>query len=443
MIDAPRKVALDILIRIEKDKAYSNLVLDSFLVKYNFNKQDSAFVTALVYGVLENLLTIDYLIKKYSKRDTKKIQQVVLNIMRIGVVQLLFMDKIPESAAVNEAVIQVQKAGFAYIKGFVNAVLREIARNKNNLEYPDKNKDYTFYLEVAYSCPSLLINKWMDEYGEEVTVGILKSLKTKPPYVAKVNTLKTNTQSLLETFENAGFIATKSETLSDSIEMEKLPALESFKAFQEGMFYIQDYASMYCCLAVDAKEGQSVLDMCAAPGGKSFTIAGAMNNIGSITACELFEGRKCLIKDGANRLGIKIINAIQNDSSIHNSSLGLFDKVLCDVPCSGLGVLRRKPEVRYKNASELTELPQIQYKILCEGANHCKDGGNLIYSTCTLNKMENEDIVLKFLREHPEFIPSILPPIFKSNDNWFITMFPHINNTDGFFIAIFERKESK
>ena len=443
MIDAPRKVALDILIKIEKDKGYSNLVLDNFLDKYQFNKQDSAFVTALVYGVLEHLLTIDYFIEKYSKRDTKKIQQVVLNIMRIGVVQLLFMDKIPESAAVNEAVKQVQKSGFVYIKGFVNAVLREIARNKNNLEYPSKQKDYNFYLQVVYSCPSLLINKWMDEYGEQTTVGILESLKTRPPYVIKVNTLKTNTQNLLEIIENAGLIAKKSETLKDSIEFEKLPALESFKAFQDGMFYIQDYASMYCCLAVDAKPGQHVLDMCAAPGGKSFTIAGAMNNSGSITACELFESRNRLIKDGADRLGITIINAIQNDSSIHNPSLGLYDKVLCDVPCSGLGVLRRKPEVRYKNVSELEELPTIQYKILCEGANHCKISGNLIYSTCTLNKAENEDIVKKFLQEHTAFIASVLPPIFKSQDNWYITMFPHINNTDGFFIAVFERKVSK
>jgi 16S rRNA (cytosine967-C5)-methyltransferase len=440
MNTTPRKAALEILIHIEKNKSYSNIVIDSSLEKYRFTRQDSAFVTALVYGVLENLLTIDYFIEKYAKRDLNKIQLVILNIIRIGVVQLLFMNKIPESAAVNEAVKQTQQSGFAYAKGFVNGVLREIARNKNNLEYPDKQKDYIFYLQVTYSCPKWLINKWMTEYGEQITEGILKSLKTKPPYVVKVNTLKINTQNLLESLNSTGVEARQSETLCDSIEIGKLPGLESLDVFKRGLFHIQDYASMYCCIAVDAKAGQSVLDMCAAPGGKSFGMAQAMSNKGHITACELYEGRTQLIKDGATRLGISIINPIQNDSSKHNSLLGFYDKVLCDVPCSGFGVLRRKPEVRYKNATEIEQLPELQYKILCEGASHCKNGGNLIYSTCTLNKAENEDVVKRFLSEHSDFKLSVLPAVFHTTENWYITMFPHINNTDGFFIASFERK---
>jgi 16S rRNA (cytosine967-C5)-methyltransferase len=436
----PRKAALDILVHIEKDKSYSNLVIGRFLEKYSFNKQDSAFVTAIVYGVLENLLTINYFIEKYAKRDLNKIQIVILNIIRIGIVQLLFMDKIPESAAVNEAVKQAQQSGFSYAKGFVNGVLREIARNKNTLEYPDEQEDVIFYLQIKYSCPGWLIRKWITEYGKQITVGILDSLKTKPPYVLKVNTLKTNTKALLEQLNGAGIESRKSETLSDSIELEKLPELRSFEAFKEGLFHIQDYASMYCCLAVDAKAGKSVLDLCAAPGGKSFSIAQSMHNTGLITACELYDSRLMLIKEGSSRLGISIVDSIQNDSSRHNPSIGLYDKVLCDVPCSGFGVLRRKPEVRYKDAKDLENLPELQYKILCEGSSHCKKSGNLIYSTCTLNLAENEEVAFKFLKEHSDYEASVLPEIFNTTDQWFITMFPHINNTDGFFIASFKRK---
>lgn len=433
-----RRIALDILTRIEKDKGFSNLVLDAALDGLGLPPQTRALVTALVYGVVENRLSIDYIIGQFSKNGLSGIKPIIRNILRLGVQQILFMDKIPNSAAVNEAVKLAKETGNGFAGGFVNAVLRQIIRQGDKLPMPDQEKQPADYYSVRYSCPKWLIEKWVREYGKETTEGILESLKKRPPAVAKVNLLRTKPEILIGMLEQEGVPAKQSVVFEDALELSSLPDIRKLASFRSGLFHMQDYASQYCCRALGAEPGETVLDLCAAPGGKSFTLAEQMKNQGVVRSCELYQNRLGLISEGADRLGLTCIRPTQNDASVPNPELGPVDRVLCDVPCSGLGVIRRKPEIRYKAPETFSGLPSIQYKILCEGASHVIPGGILVYSTCTLSRAENDEVVDRFLSEHGEFEPSQLP--FFNDTKGRITMFPQIHHTDGFFIARFLRK---
>jgi len=438
-----RKAALDILTRVEKEGSYSNLALDSFISRSGVTQKDAALATALVYGVLENQICLDYFISHFAKRDAAKLQMNLRNILRLGAYQLIFMNKIPDSAAVNESVILSKGAGCAYASGFVNAVLREISRSDSKLPFPDKETDYISHLNIKYSCPIWLIEKWIAGYGREITEGLLESLSLRPPVAVRVNTLKTTPEGLINIFHDENIGAKKSAIAENGLELERLPDIRSLDSFKQGFFVMQDYASQLCCIAVDARAGETVFDMCAAPGGKSFTLGFLMGGIGSITALELHEHRLKLISAGAKRLGLELIKTQLNDSSKHNEELGLADRVLCDVPCSGLGVIRRKPEIRYKDPQIFDDLPNLQYSILCEGAEHLRKGGTLVYSTCTLNPDENEGVVKKFLAQNKDYELFPLPEGFAGvlQNDGSITLFPHINGTDGFFIARFKRKD--
>jgi len=438
----PRKIALDIVMRIDNDHSYSNLLLDATLERESLDGRDAAFVTALVYGVIENLICLDYMITHFAGRSAAKLQPKVHNILRLGAYQLVFMDKVPESAAVDSSVRLTKLTGCAYASGFVNAVLRALAKNIQNLPYPDKNADMTGYLSVKYSCPIWLIEKWMAAYGEEITLGLLGSLGGRPPAAARVNTLKVTPQALIDILKNDGLVARISPVADAAIELESLPNLRRIKAFDEGLFIMQDYASQLCCMAVGAGADDTVIDMCAAPGGKSFTLGFMMQGRGKITACDLADSRVSLIEQGARRLGLEgLITAVRSDATRHSGTLGLADKVLCDVPCSGLGVIRRKPEIRYKKPESFDLLPDLQYIILCEGATHVVPGGRLVYSTCTLSPDENEEIAKKFLKNNPSFAAEPLEKGFfaaGAQPCHYVTLFPHLNGTDGFFIARFK-----
>lgn len=436
---SPRKAALDILQRVEKDKGFSNLLIDSQLETGGIKGRDAAFLTTLVYGVLENMICLDFFISHYAKRGAKNIEPAVLNILRLGAYQLIFLDRVPASAAVGEAV-ELAKDKAAYAAGFVNAVLRQIARNLDALPYPDREHDLKRYLHVRYSCPQWLLSKWISEYGEQSTLGILSGLKARSGAVLRVNTLKTTAQELTLRLAQEGIKATATDFSPDALEADRLPDLRHSAAFCEGLFTVQNTASQICCAAAGAMPGDTVIDMCAAPGGKSFTLAFNMQNKGSITALELYENRLRLIDEGARRLSIDIIKTKRNDASIHSDELGEADVVLCDVPCSGLGVIGRKPEIRYKDPSTFDGLPDLQYAILCEGAAHVKTGGTLIYSTCTLSRAENDKVVSRFLCSHNQFLPA-LPENLRclagniTDDGAGATLFPHVTRSDGFFIA--------
>ena len=433
-----RQTAFDILSKIQKDSSYSNLTIDSFLASVCLDEVDSAFVSALVYGVLESSFTLDYQLAANLKQPLKKLKPQVLTVLRLGAYQLLFMDKVPESAAVNESVKLIKANGCSFASGLVNAVLRNIA--KKGLCLPDES-DKTFYYSVRYSFPQELVKFWIKSYGEENTVGIMESCSGRPPLIVRANTLKVTADELASTLKNEG-IESKSSVVTDSLELGKCGSVERLKSFKDGLFHVQDAASQFCIAALDPQPDETILDLCAAPGGKSFTVAERMNNTGKIVACDIHNHRLDLIKSGAARLGITNIECIVNDAAVYNENLPMADRVLCDVPCSGLGIVRRKPEIRCKPLDTLKELPPVQGKILDTASLYVKNGGTLVYSTCALNPKENENVCKSFLESHPDFkskLPSFACEGMIIRDG-FITLMPHISGTDGFFIAVFERE---
>lgn len=434
-----RAAAFEILLKIHKDGAYSNLALDSALENESFSPVEKSFISALVYGVTERTITLDYQLTKYLSQPLKKLKPQVLVILRMGAYQLLFMDKIPVSAAVNESVKLTKSNGCAFASGLVNAVLRKVSQN--GIVLPD-TKDKIKRCSVEFSCPEWILNLWKDCYGEENALKIAESSVGAVETVLRVNTLKTNTDELISILQSEGIDCRKGE-VENSVVISKAGSLRNLKSYKDGLFHVQDVASQLCCMALDAKEGESVLDVCSAPGGKAFTTAQYMNGKGSITACDIYESRLKLIDSGAERLGIDIINTTANDASIYNECFPKFDKIICDVPCSGLGVIRRKPEIRLKKMAEVDKLPEIQYSIMKVTAKYLKIGGVLIYSTCSLNKDENENVYYKFLKENPEYeAVKVLPEIERAcGESDTLTLMPHIHGSDGFFISALRRRK--
>ncbi len=433
-----RALAFEILLKVHKDKAYSNLALDASLDTAELSAVEKAFVSALVYGVTERTITLDYQLKKYLSQPLKKLKPQVLVILRMGAYQLLFMDKIPVSAAVNESVKIAKNNGCQFASGLVNAVLRKVSQN--GLQLPDK-KDEILRASVEYSCPEWILNMWAEFYGKDNAVKIAKSSIGAAETVLRVNTLKTTTEELIKLLEAEG-VEAKIGAIENSVVISKAGSLRGLEAYKNGLFHVQDIASQLCCMALDAKEGDSVLDVCSAPGGKAFTTAEYMKNNGEITACDIYEGRLRLISSGAERLGIDIINTVCNDASVVNPIFKKFDKIICDVPCSGLGVIRRKPEIRLKAQEDIDKLPEIQYSIMKTTSGYLKEGGVMIYSTCSLNKDENENVFYKFLKENPEFEPvRVLPNVSRcGEDTDTLTLMPHIHMSDGFFISALRRR---
>ena len=428
-----RQLSFEILLRIEKDNAYSNLTIDSILSKSALDTRDKAFVSALVYGVIERKITLDYQIERYLSQPLKKLKAPVLVILRMGAYQIFYMDKVPDSAAVNESVKLTKNNKCVYASSHVNAVLRKCSAN--SLVLPNKEDDD--YLSIAYSCPKWLIHKWTSEYGKEDTLAFLSAGNKKAETIIRVNTLKTDSETLIQLLANEGIEAKKGYVQDSLIICLSSNEISLLKAYKLGLFHVQDTASQLCARALKAKKDDTVFDLCSAPGGKTFTVAELMENSGKILAFDLYEHRVKLISDGAKRLGIEIIEAKTADAATFNENYGLADKVLCDVPCSGLGIIRRKPEIKYKDESSFDGLFEIQLSILKNGARYVKPGGRLVYSTCTLNKKENEEVCEKFLSERKDF-KSVLPLEDVSDENY-LTLMPHKNNSDGFFIAAFER----
>ncbi len=436
----PRQSAFEILLKIHKDSAYSNLALDKELESGAFGGVDRAFVSALVYGTLERTVTLDYQIEKYLSQPIDKLKNQVLISLRMGAFQILFMDKVPDSAAVNESVRLVKNNGCSFASGLVNAVLRKISQN--GLSLPDKKGLY--YYSIKYSCPKWLIKLWKDSYGEENAIRLAESSVGGADSVLRVNTLKTDTDELLKLLEAEGVNCSVAGFDENAIVIEKSGSLKTLDAYNKGLFHVQDTASQLCCKALDVKPGETVLDVCASPGGKTFTLAEYMEDKGEIYSCDIYEGRLNLIKNGAQRLGLKAVKPFLNDGTVHNNTFPLFDKILCDVPCAGLGVLRRKPEIRFKNPGEVDKLPEIQYSILKTSAQYLKKGGVLVYSTCSLNPEENENIINRFLSENKDFQSvKVLPEIKRhGEDTDCLTLMPHLHSSDGFFISAIGRIDS-
>lgn len=440
----PRNIAFNILMKIEQDKAYSNIAINNAIKENKLSGLDSSFLSALVHGVLERKITLDYIIKQYSKIPLRKIEIKTKVILRLGIFQLVFMDKVPESAAANESVKLAKKHGLLKSSGFINGILRNITRAQTKYVLPDKS-DILLYYSVKYSVPETLAELWIDSYGEENAEKLLGSLCGRPKICARVNTLKTDKASLISEFASESVKVSEVPFLENALILSDTGSVERLSAYRAGKFHIQDLSSQLCVDYLSPNQREIVLDICAAPGGKSFTAAEYMGDRGKIFSCDLYDHKLKLIGDGAKRLGINSIVTLKRDAETAEISLPLADKILCDVPCSGLGILSRKPEIRYKDNLITDELPNLQYKILCNSAKYLANGGRLVYSTCTLNPAENNDNARRFLDEHPDFyginlkLPEGVSRAFDEN-NYELTLMPHTAHTDGFYIAVFGKK---
>ena len=430
-----RQTAFDALIKTERQGGFSNLTLDSVLSKTNLDTRDRSFVSNIFYGVIERKITIDYQLEQYLSKPLKKIKPEVLVILRMGTYQILFMDKVPDRAAVNESVKLSRKNGCSFASSLINAVLRKVSLN--NIVLPDEKNDMKF-LSVKYSCPEWLIDKWFREYGETDTVEMLKSSVGEPPLYIRVNNTLTDAATLSDDLEKQGIKCELTDIENSLMVHFSGNDIEKTDSYKKGLFHVQDLASQICAAALDAKEGQTVFDLCSAPGGKAYTVAETMNNIGKVLCFDIYENRVNLIRKGAERLGLNIISAQTSDASVFNDSIGTADRVLCDVPCSGLGIIRRKPEIKYKDKDDFNDLPEIQYSILKNASRYVRSGGKLLYSTCTLSRAENDEIVDRFLKENNDFSAETFSVGKLRCER--ITLMPHKNNSDGFFISLFRRK---
>lgn len=434
----PRLTVVKMLMKMESSEAYSNLLLDHAFNEAELSDRDKAFAAALFYGVLERRLTLDHVIRTNSKIAFEKLDKAAVQILRTGLYQLLYMPSVPESAAVNESVKMCKKLKCFSAQGFVNGMLRSFIRSGKKISYlgisPEKR------LSVEYSCPEWLTEKFISEYGMDFAVRALKASVGKPPVYARVNVLRTTTDKVIAELAKHRIKAAPYPGLVNCIRLEKAGDIEKCAPFRQGLFHVQDISSQLCCLTLRPVVNETVLDVCAAPGGKSFTLAELMGNNGKLYSMDLHDMRVGLIEDGAARLGIKIITAMQNDASKFNGALPQADRVLCDVPCSGFGVIRRKPEIKYKPPEEFAGLPEIQYQILETSARYVKSGGTLVYSTCTLSRAENDDVADRFAAAHPEFMPIVQPVPLSAPGDYKRTYCPDENGGDGFFTASFRRK---
>lgn len=415
-----RFLAYKILSKIEHDKAYSNLTLDSVLKSYEAD--NSAFVCALVYGVLERKITLDYYLSEFLTQPIKKLNPQVLTILRMGAYQIKFMDKVPDSAAVNECVKLSRKTKCSFASGLINSVLRKVSSNE--IHFPQTGNDI-YDMSIEYSCPETLVEHYLNDYGYINTKNILESSLKRSPLILRVNSLKTTSNELVKMLSAEGVQAEISEINGDSVKVSGGNSPFKTKCYENGLFYAQDYGSQDCVNALNPQKGEVVFDMCAAPGGKSFSMALMMKNQGEIYSFDLYDHKIKLINDGAKRLCINIINAQIGDASQFNKNLPKADKILCDVPCAGLGDIGRKPEIKYKDFGFVDKLCDLQYNILINSSRYLKEKGVVIYSTCSLNKKENEDICNRFLSEHKEF-----------KNGGMITRFPDETGSDGFFYAM-------
>ncbi len=439
-----REIAVTALVQWERENTFSNIMLDNLLKSSSLSKTDAAFATRLVYGTLERLLTLDWLIEKNSRQPLKKCHPLVRAILRVGAYQLVYMKKIPASAAVNEAVGLTKRLKQSHAAGFVNGVLRAVTREHERL-LSSLSTDLKS-ASLRHSVPLALLQVWKKAYGMEAAIALAEAANDAPPSVIRVNTIRTTVEIFTEQLDSAGLTYEPIEGLPAALRIADAAALRA-SAIDQSLYYFQDTASQWACEALSAKTGERIADVCAAPGGKSFTTAMRMQGSGAITASDLYEEKANTLRTRAARYGITNFEAVCRDASsaCPDAWREAFDRVICDVPCSGFGVIRRRPEIRYKALASFEELPALQYRILCEAAEMVRQGGVLQYSTCTLRPEENEQIVSRFLEEHPMFSPRELPvpSLFEAADlspSHQLTLMPHIHGTDGFFIASF-RKE--
>lgn len=435
-----RELTLTLLNDYEVSGKYVNLSLSSHLTE-KLSREERGFLTALLYTVVERKITYDYYIGSISGRSLDKIDPVTLNILRLGVCQIVHIDSVPDHAAVNETVALARNPGE---KSFVNGVLRQAARLKaeGKLPLPPREKKVSRYLSVAYSFPLWTVKHFISLFGEEDTEKLLDRFNTARYTDLTVNLTKTTKDELasalrLEGYEPEFFVDSPlSIRLPGSVNPRNLPG------FDDGLFFVQDAACAISAEALEVGEGDRVIDVCACPGGKSFAAA-ILSHTGEVRSLDIHDSKLSLVEDGAKRLGLSNIKVGECDATKPCEKLfSSYDRVICDVPCSGLGVLAKKSDIRHKDNQSLQNLPKLQYEILSASVNYLKDDGILVYSTCTLNPEENENVVERFLAEHKEFCAVDFAVGNISSKDGMLTLLPHIHCTDGFFIAKLRKRKN-
>lgn len=433
-----RETALNVLIACRKEAGWSNGVLKDYISRDRLDRRDAALASRLCYGVVQNRNLLDFYLAQLLTGKLKDLHPAVRDILHMGLYQLYLMDKIPESAAVNESVDLAKR----YCKkvrsapGLVNGVLRNAVRTKGTLKEPKSWED-------KYSHPGDLLNELKSYVGKERMENMLRANNDIPPMVVQVNTLKTTAEKLTELLEAAGVTVKPHSWMADALELSGTGSIENLDAFKEGLFYVQDPASKLSVLCAELPQQEiKVLDCCAAPGGKSFAAAIATGGKAQITSCDVHAHKAELIAKGAQRLGLGITAMQQDATQFRPEWEESFDAVIVDAPCSGYGIIRKKPDIRYKDLTQMKELPALQRAILEVQARYVKPGGLLMYSTCTLVHGENEGMVASFLNDHPEFHlePLPLPAPFPKNESGMQALIPGEYDTDGFFISRLRRE---
>lgn len=425
-----RELVLDMLLQITRDGEYSHIVIKNVLDKYQYlDKRERAFITRVVNGTLERMIEIDYIINLFSKVKVNKMKPLIRTILRSSVYQMKYMDSVPDSAICNEAVKLAGKRGFVNLKGFVNGVLRNISRNLDKINYPDE-KDKVSYLSVKYSLPEWLVKQWLNVYDEETVKTIGSAFLEEKPLTVRFNEHKIKKEDLVRILKKEGVTVGEVPEIPCALYLSGYDHLSALPSFCEGLYQVQDLSSMQVALWSGVKEGDQVLDVCAAPGGKSIHIAELLNGTGHVEARDLTEYKVDLLRDNIERSGLTNIEAACQDATVYDlDKKKSADIVIADLPCSGLGVLGKKPDLRYKmNEKTEADLVELQRKILSVVKDYVKPDGKLLYSTCTIHREENEGNVEWFLKEYPEF------ELVKDKQ-----MIPGKDAGDGFYIAIIKR----
>ncbi len=431
-----RALALDLILEYENRGKYINLSLNSHKAD-KLSCEERALLTALLYTSVENKLRYDYYISALSGRGIDKIDAVTKNILRLGLCQLFDMENIPVYAAINETVSLARNIGE---RSFVNGILRTADRKRNELPLPDKEKNFARYLSVKYSFPLWIVKRYIALFGECDTENLLSYFSKVSPTDLFVNTGKITVDAFIEKLADSGISAEKSPYCENSVRIGKSVDPRKIPGYDEGEFFVQDRACSAAVALLECKADERVIDVCSAPGGKSFAAAIMMQDGGEVLSFDVHESKISLISDGAKRLSLSSIKADTQDAREPRKELfGTFDKVICDVPCSGLGVLSKKPDLRYKSPDELDKLPELQYEILSASANYLKSGGKLLYSTCTLIEEENLGVVERFLENNPSFHKKKFTLGDKRYEDGVLTFVPHLHKTDGFFVSLLEK----
>lgn len=431
-----RELVLDILLEVTEKNGYSHVVLRAALEKHQYlEKKERAFITRLTEGTIQRMIELDYILNQFSKVKVTKMKPVIRNILRMGVYQLKYMDAVPAAAACNEAVKLAKKRGFGSLSGFVNSVLRGVSRNLEQVVYPDEKKDTIQALSVRYSIPEWLTRQWLDAYGKEQTEEMMQAFLNDAPLTIRTNIRRTTPERLKQLLEAEGVTVTALPAeiypeLSYAFAISGFDYLNGLTAFREGLFYVQDISSMLVAEWAAPKSGDWCIDICGAPGGKSIHLAEKLEGTGHVEARDIGAHKVDLIRENIARQKLLNVTAKQWDATVPDASVvGKADILIADLPCSGLGVLRKKSDVKYRMNEEMqAELVTLQRKILDVAASYVKPGGTLLYSTCTIHRAENEENAAWFAAEHPEYSLEKMQQIF-----------PGKTLGDGFFIARFVR----